>query len=393
MRLFCAFLIFFATGWTAFAAVQEADAIEQLRAASELEPQDVEARRVLGLAYLQNGEVSAAIDQFEAAIGLSPLEERLHLVLTDTYWMLGLTSEAEAAAVRAVRLIPDSQRAHHTLAELYANSGRVRASLGEYMRARELEGPVPPEEIYQKIGDGQTLLVEFDEAESAYLQALDVDPGHVPSRLGLGYVYLRSGRFAEALGEYESVLRAHPDNVTARVRLAEVHLRLERFGESVRTAGEVLGIDPGNQGALYIRGTALLRMGQKAQGEADLEEFRRLETAAAAEEHLEMEVVSFNREAVAMVRQGRYQEAVDTLQEGIEARPDARSLYLNLGLIRSQLGDHHGAVETFVAMLRLGLGDDPAVHRNLAREYALLGDIEASRRHQMILLDEFGLAR
>jgi tetratricopeptide (TPR) repeat protein len=243
------------------------------------------------------------------------------------------------------------------------------------------------------MGDAYSTLVEFDDAEAAYLKALDVDPGHVASRLGLGNVYLRSGRLSGALDQYEGILRAEPDNVTARLRLAEVHLRSGRLEESVDAANEVLRIDPADRRALYLRGTARVRLGRHDRGEADLEEFRRLETAAADEEHRELEVMSFNREAVAMVRQGRYQEAIEALEQGIEVRPDAGSLYLNLGLIRSRAGDHRGAVGTFEAMLRLGFTDDPAIHRNLTREYELLGDIDASRKHRSILLEQFGLSR
>jgi tetratricopeptide (TPR) repeat protein len=366
--------------------------IDGLRREVDLAPEDSARRRALGAAYFREGRIRDAIGQFEAAIALTPIEESSHLLLTDLYWMMGLTAEAEAAAVRAVELMPESQRARQTLADLYANSGRPRRSLDEYQRAIGLAGPVPREDLLRKLGDAYAVLARFDEAESVYLEALAIDPEAIAARMGLGNAYLRSGRFAEAAGQYGRVSRAHADHLASRVRLAEVYLRLGRLDESVDASSEALGLDPVERGALYLRGTALLGLGQSARGEADLEAFRRLEEAASEAEHRELEVIAFNREAVALVRQERYQEAVEVLVRGIDARPDARSLYLNLGLVQSQAGDHRGAAETFSTMLRLGFSDDPAVHQNLVREYELLGDMDASRAHRAILRERFGLS-
>ena len=60
---------------------------------------------------------------------------------------------------------------------------------------------------------------------------------------------------------------------------------------------------------------------------------------------------------------------------------------MNLATVRSQLGRHDAAVETLESMLKLGVGRRFLVHKNLADEYAVLGDMEASRHHRKIYLD------
>jgi tetratricopeptide (TPR) repeat protein len=60
--------------------------------------------------------------------------------------------------------------------------------------------------------------VEYAEA------ALDLHPGHVPSRLHLGYCHGMLGRVAEAAREIGRVLHADPNNAEAHIALGEIYL-------------------------------------------------------------------------------------------------------------------------------------------------------------------------
>ena len=69
---------------------------------------------------------------------------------------------------------------------------------------------------------------------------------------------------------------------------------------------------------------------------------------------------------------------------------------MNLAMILSRLGQHQAAVETLESMLKRTKDRRFLIHKNLADEYRILGDAEASRRHRQIYLDtreaEFGYA-
>ena len=89
---------------------------------------------------------------------------------------------------------------------------------------------------------------------------------------------------------------------------------------------------------------------------------------------------------------GRYDEAIRLLETGIESYPGADLLYLRLGQTEGEAGRHDAAIETFLGMLELGIGDAAAAHLNLAREYRAVGNIEASARHQALHEAESGTA-
>jgi hypothetical protein len=64
------------------------------------------------------------------------------------------------------------------------------------------------------------------EARSEYLQALELDPAHLPSLLELGHLLVATGNQRAARMVYEEAVRHHPADLTANVNLAAVLLEL-----------------------------------------------------------------------------------------------------------------------------------------------------------------------
>ncbi|PYS36734.1 MAG: hypothetical protein DMG14_23825 [Acidobacteria bacterium] len=79
-------------------------------------------------------------------------------------------------------------------------------------------------------------------------------------------------------------------------------------------------------------------------------------------------------------------------RKAIETFPDSATAYLNLGTAQSKLGQHKAAADTFQKILSLNVSDSFLVSWNLAQEYQHLGDSEASRRHQIVYLQNIDVA-
>ena len=374
---------FIGGNWAGSVSAQNVRDLDQV---VELEDDTAEGWRSLGIISFREGQLGRAINELGNAIRLSPNDESSHLLLADILLVSGLTGEAEAVLIRAADAIPDSQQVHYRLGDLYANSGRMRKSLEGFEKANNLDGAIAPDQIYLRIGNVRTVLAQFDSAESAYRTAIERNPDSIESRLGLGNMYFRSNRFDEALIEYRRVASERPQTLAAHYRLAEVNLRMERFEESIAAAERALEIDPQYRQALYLLGRALIRTRRDTEGRGMLENYRRLEAEAQAQDHRIAESFSFSGGAMARLRSGQPEQAIELLRRGIEAQPDAGSLYLSLGVTESQLGRHQEAVQTFETMIRLGLDANPVLYSSLAREYATLGDISSSQKYEEIYL-------
>jgi len=311
-----------------------------------------------------------------------------------------LMPEAEALMTRAAALFPASKDVQYYQAQLYRSSLNPRKALDLFERLSRMKSPTSDDPdldrlqqsiVFQKIGSIRAELVEFNEAATAYKKALEILPTSAESRLGLGDVYLQQGKPEEALAEYSRVAQTDPKSVAAHFRVADTSLRLGHFDAAATAAAKVLSIDPGHRRAHYVLATALVRTGEKENAEKELELYRKLEAEARSEIDRGRNIVVLNHGAAAKLLEGRNEEAIALFQKAIEAYPDSPTHYLNLGTAQSKLGRHKDAVETFQKMLSLGM-DNFMVYRNLSQEYELLGDMEASRRHRVVYLQNLDLA-
>jgi tetratricopeptide (TPR) repeat protein len=83
---------------------QSASAIEDSRKAAALAPESAEARYVLGRAFLEQGDVSAAIRELEAARRFTPNSPKVHFNLARAYAQANRTTEAEQERAEFERL-------------------------------------------------------------------------------------------------------------------------------------------------------------------------------------------------------------------------------------------------------------------------------------------------
>jgi tetratricopeptide (TPR) repeat protein len=327
--------------------------------------------------------------------------EDLYQAISAILFKAQLIPEAEALMVRAAGLFPASRDVHFHLAQLYLVSGKPLKALEVFEQISRIKGPagidaaldrLQQSVVYQKIGSIRAELADYEQAASAYRKSLEFTPDSSEARLGLGDVYLREGKPDDALREYGVVAAATPQSVPAQFRVADANLRLGSYPEAADAAAKALAVDPKHQRARYILATALLRMDRKDDGERELELYRKLEAETRAETDRGRNVIVLNRGATGEYLEGRPEKAIEAFLKIVETYPDVSSPYLNLGTLQSKLGRHEAAVDTFQKMLSRGLDDNFLVYWSLSREYKVLGDLDASRRHEVVYLQNLDVA-
>lgn len=180
---------------------------------------------------------------------------------------------------------------------------------------------------------------DLDAAQRACENALQVDPGFAPARLGLARVEVRLGEYGSAESRLQA-LRGSLDSPEPDLLLAEIALESDRLGE---VAG-------------FLRG---------------------------AERYLESE---FNRELAARLNylqgrvaaaQGRYEDALASYQQAIDFDGLDVAYRLADARLRLELGDADGARDQLVGYQNLaGTERNPAVRSLLGRSHWALGDAD-----------------
>ena len=230
-------------------------------------------------------------------------------------------------------------------------------------------------------------LLHIDDALAAYRQALEIAPGWAESRIKLGKAYFAVNRLEEAQAEFERAVREAPGNDDAHLSLSEAYLARGQWAPAAAAAERAIKLGASDSRAIYLLGTALIRTGRREEGQARLREFAKAESDREEVERRYREIDAISLAAIRALREGNSNGAIQQLTQGIASFPDSSRLHMNLAMVLSRVGQHQKAVETLESMLQRTNDRRFLIHMNLADEYEILGDAEASLRHRRIYLD------
>jgi tetratricopeptide (TPR) repeat protein len=321
------------------------DAVVEAQDIIKRNPNNLEARRLLGRIYLRSlGDMQAgsgsesvlklAIEQYEQIVRLQPDSMDDHLLLGRLYRLNNDLQKAESEFKTAVKLQPDSEEAVTTLAYLYNE-------LGDTARATQVLSSVPNAQrsakLYSALGYTYEQQKQYKDAVEAYRHAIELDRDNLDAIRGLAQNLLNDGQADAALEQYKVIADANPEDAQTYVRIAEIY---------------------------------------RKQGKFDLA----LDNLKKAETMVQDSVeVPYNIAAIYQA-QGRYDEAIPIMRDLLKKseKPDGkysngeksnRAVFLErLGTIYRDQGNNPSANQTFREIVALG-GDD-----NIERGYQQIID-------------------
>ena len=188
------------------------------------------------------------------------------------------TLGAAAAGVRAqllFRMLADPVRsvriaAARVLVSVPAEraSAQQRAALAkgldEYIAAQRFNADRP--EAHSNLGALHAERGEDEQAESAFRQALAIDPAFVPAAVNLADLYRARGDEKNAESALRSALKLIPRNASVHHALGLALVRQKRMGEAVAELREAARLAPGHPRYVYVVGIALHSTGKRAEG-------------------------------------------------------------------------------------------------------------------------------
>jgi tetratricopeptide (TPR) repeat protein len=307
------------------------DAVMEAQDILKRDPNNLEARKLLGRIYLRSlGDVQAgqgsqnvlklAIDQYEQIIKIEPDNADDHLLLGRLYFLNNDMQKAESEYKAAVKLEPDSEDAVTQLAYLYNQEG-------DTARATQVLSSIPDAtrsaKLYSALGYTFEQQKQYKNAINAYKKAIELDRDNLDAIRGLAENLMNDGQTDAALEQYKIIADANPEDAQTYLHMAEIYRKLGKFDlalDNLKKAGSMVpdSIEvPYNTAAIYQA-------------------------------------------------QGRYDEAIQILQELLKKteKPDTsytqseknnRAVFLErLGTIYRDNNNHPAALDTFRKMLALG---------------------------------------
>lgn len=388
-------------------------AVIELKNAVEKNPQNAQARLLLGKIYVESGDGAAAEKELNiaqkqgvAATGVAvPLAKALQLqgkhkeVLVKLSEVTGLRTNgmAELHVVRgksflglgeikqaeeAFRLALDSQPDSPIAWEGQALFAYTQQQWDEATRWNEKILAKDPNSVSALALKGDIALARGDSkiAEAAYTSAVKLRPDYALYRIGLAIAQIDAGKYAEAKGNLDSALKSFPNDPTANFYRALTAYQLKEYESAKIHSETALNNNPGLEdlrnrllaaGANYALGQMeaankhlqlFLAKAPSYEPARMLQAAIQLKTGQAGEAASSLKGISnfsendvklVNAVGVAALQQGKSDLGLEILQRIAVQNPDDPAAKVRVGLARSAKGDYQEAIDDFEQALRM----------------------------------------
>jgi tetratricopeptide (TPR) repeat protein len=244
---------------------QGKDALQALKMAAQLLPNDAGVHNNLGNALGRLGQLDEAVGSYRRALLLSPDFAEAHNNLGHTLLDLGQPDNAAASCRRAIDLKPHYAEAHDNLGSALLGLGRLDDAAASYRRALEIEPGFA--ETHNNFGLALLELGQAHDALASYRRALEINPEFAEAHHNLGNALRALGQLDDAVASYRRALEVKPNFAEAHCDLG-IALRLQgRTAEAQASCRRALEINPQSAATLAVLADSSADRGQFAEAE------------------------------------------------------------------------------------------------------------------------------
>lgn len=313
-----------------------------------------------GIRLLEQGNFNGAIVNFKNALEKDPnfVEARFNLAMA--YVETGKLEQAEREFQKVQLQDPYDARINFQLARI-ANFQNKPAVAVPLLTAYLKDHPDDPAALEQ-LAFSSTISGDFASAREHLFKVVSVEPGRMSARLALIHNYLTQGERDKAREGIEALLTEDPKNRPALHALAQLEAQERDPDGMLDVYSRISSIYPSDLFARYKEGSLLI---DKGEGE------KVLASAEAMIKEFPDKAEGYRLLGLYLSREGRFDEAVTALQRSIRLQPDLETYYL-LGLALY----YQGNLETAVTQFQTVLDYSP----NFTQARIMLGEIFLRQR-------------
>lgn len=377
-----------------------ASAEKELRVARDLGVSEASVLPALAKALLAQVNLDALSDL--QASTLQPGQEQAEVLASQASGKLleGKTSESETLIERAKALAPESRYVRLVSAGVASDTGNADLALS---LLQELVSEAPEfGEAWSLLGDLYRKSGQFDDAENAYIKAVnnrfannadmihlalvriqlqkyaeaqkDVDilskrvPKHAAVNYAQGLLYLQENNLNAAKNAFEASLDANPRQLPPKYLVSMINLRQGNLEQADDYGEQTLAAAPASVAVRKLLATIKLRMGLYEEAG----ELVRPIVEQFADDEAATDIL-----ATSLVARGQYESAIPLLSRLVEMQPESAMAEMRLGAaLMNRTGDRKG-----ISHLQSVISKDPTLGSawNLLTQYYVSnGEIETA---------------
>jgi len=217
------------------------EALAELRAAIEDNPDLSSAHMTMGEIYNELGDHAQAAESYGTAARLEPASFDAQFNHGLALQLIDRLAEAVRAYLRALSLNPDDAKANLNLATAYFQLGEPEQALPYAQRAARRDPDDGPTRV--NLGSILTTLGRHEEAVRAYEAAAERMEPTAPLLLNLAEALGQTGRYREMINTLESANRIEA-TAAAYERIGSARFRLGEYDRALESFRAAIVVDP-----------------------------------------------------------------------------------------------------------------------------------------------------
>lgn len=305
----------------------------QILAAS---PNHIEALHYLGILCIQRSQFAQAVEWLKNASDLAPNDPGIHRDLGVALFESGNQQEGLAQCQLAVRINPNNTANHNNLGSLLLKVDALDQAMVCFQNALKID-PNHCQALCN-LGNAFQQLNRFNEAVDCYRRYFAINPNSAEIHLNLGLALKSMGDSPSAIAEFETALKIDPRNAVAMRHLADELLSLKRMREVEELCNRALAIDPTNIFMLNNLGIALLEMGRWEEAADNYRKALKIRPD---------ELDFLNNLGIIEYRVGHYDQAAELFNKALATHRADAEILNNLGNVYKDLAQHEKSIECF----------------------------------------------
>jgi tetratricopeptide (TPR) repeat protein len=327
------------------------EAVSEANEVLKRDPNDLATHRLLARIYLrslgdingasvQQDTVTKAIAEYSEVHRLDPTDQEASLWLARLYRLHNDPAKAEQVLDAMLKDDPGNEAAVEQLTQLLLDENKADEAV-KLLEGMTAHSSSPT--LLDLLGDAYTQTHDYGKAETAYRQAVDLDPSELSHLRGLGQTLLSEEKYQEALSVYQKLIDLMPDDSDNYLRLAQIYRELHQLDKAEENLLKARQYNPGSLEILY-------------------------------------------NEAMIYESQGRYEEAIRVLSDAVTGvksqstvvpsrRRSLAILYQQLGMLYRDVQNYQAAVYTFQELAHLGEEEDRRARPLIIDTYRMAKDL------------------
>ncbi len=261
--------VYFALGSVYTATGKNAQAVDEIKKALQLQPNSDDGYIRLGKVYVATGQVEPALAAFKKAIELNPYYWYNYKQLGWAYSHFGRNEEALKAFRRQVDLNPKDWSGYNNVGAIYYLQGRWKDCIPYFQKAIAL---TPTFDGYSNLGTAYYELGRYPEAIQMTEKAVELNPNSSEALRNLAQAYSRAGQKEKALATYDRAITAaynelqvNPRKADAMGTLAMCYAAKGELSRAWQFIQSARSIDSANGQLMYFEAVVLSLQGHQRE--------------------------------------------------------------------------------------------------------------------------------